>query len=266
MQIYNYCYDIECLPNFFSVRFTRDEDDAKWCFEISEWVNQGQELYFFLTQMQMSHGRMVGYNNEAYDYPMIHLIMQYKGVINNAILYNKSQAIINSDNVYEHFIWNSKRFIPQVDLYKIHHFDNKAKRTSLKLLEFNMMLDNINELQIGWDKNITRSEADETLAYNDDDVEATRAFYRYSKKAIAFRDELSRKYGEDFTNFNDTKIGEKFFIMELAKSGVKAHKSIQTHRSIINVNEVLLPYLKFETQGFNEVLKFFLKLLLTLNK
>lgn len=259
MQVSNYGYDVECVPNFFSVRFTRAEDGAKWCFEISEWVNQGPALFTFLCQVQASGGRMVGYNNEAYDYPMIHLIMDYQGIINNAVLYNKSKAILKAlnENSREHFIWSNKRYIPQVDLYKIHHFDNQAKRTSLKLLEFNMMLPNIHELQFGWDRNFTREECDETLVYNDSDVGATLEFYKHSKKAIDFRDELSKKYGKDFTNFNDTKIGEEFFVMELAKSGVRAHKSIQTHRSSINVGEILLPYIQFETQGFQQVLEFF---------
>jgi hypothetical protein len=257
MQLSNYIYDIECVPNFFSIRFTRWEDGAKWCFEISDWVNQGQALFLFLTQVQQSGGRMVGYNNEFYDYPMVHLIMDYNGIINNGILYNKSQSIINAENPYEHNIWPNNRYIPQVDLLKIHHFDNAAKRTSLKLLEFNMRLPNIHELQFGWNRPFTREECDETLVYNDSDVFATGKFYEYSKKAIAFRDELSKKYNEDFTNYNDTKIGEKFFVMELAKKGIKAHKNIQTHRSSIKVADVLIPEIKFETQGFQEVLEFF---------
>lgn len=253
----NYVYDIECLPNFFSLRCTRWEDGAKWCFEISDWVNQGQLLFVFLMQVKQSGGRMVGFNNEFYDYPMVHLIMDYQGVINNAVLYNKSQSIITAENPYEHNIWPNNRYIPQVDLRKIHHFDNQAKLTSLKLLEFNMRLANIDECEVDWNRPVTRPQADRILEYNDSDVNATGVFYDYSKKAIAFRDELSAKYGEDFTNYNDTKIGEKFFVMELAKKGVKAHKSIQTHRSVINVGEILLPEISFETSGFQEVHEFF---------
>jgi len=257
----NYIFDIECLPNIFTIRFTRWEDKAKWCFEISDWVNQGQDLYVFLMQVKNSNGRMVGYNNEHYDYPMVHLLMDYRGIINNAVLYNKSQAIINSfnENAYEHFIWNNRRYIQQVDLYKIHHFDNAAKRTSLKLLEFNMRLDNIDEFEVDWNKPLNRAESDRLLDYNDHDVFATGTFYDYSKKAIAFRDQLSEKYGKDFTNFNDTKIGEEFFVMELEKEGIRAHKSIQTHRTQINVGDVLLPSIKFETAGFQEVHDFFKK-------
>ena len=44
-----------------------------------------------------NNGRQVGYNNLAYDYPMIHLIMSLNGIMNNQILYAKSISIINSD-------------------------------------------------------------------------------------------------------------------------------------------------------------------------
>lgn len=257
MTATNYVFDIECLPNIFTIRFTRWEDKAKWCFEISDWTNQGQALFIFLMQVKNSGGRMVGYNNEFYDYPMVHLIMDYQGIVNNAVLYNKSQAIINAENPYEHNIWPNKRYVQQVDLFKIHHFDNSAKRTSLKLLEFNMRLDNIDEFEVDWNKPLNRVESDRLLEYNDSDVFATGTFYDYSKKAIAFRDQLSDKYGKDFTNFNDTKIGEEFFVMELEKKGIRAHKSIQTHRAQINVGHILLPCIKFETAGFQEVHDFF---------
>lgn len=255
----HYIYDIECLPNFFSFRCTRWEDKAKWCYEISDWKHEGRELFQFLTSVQHSRGRMVGYNNENYDYPMIHLLMQYQGTVNNAILYNKSQAIFaaNDTDDRSHYVWADQRFIPQIDLYKIHHFDNKAKRTSLKLLQFNMRLNNIHELQHDWNKPVTREVADETLVYNDSDVYSTGKFYEYSKKAIDFRDQLSQKYGKDFTNHNDTRIGQDFFVMELAKKGVKANKYNQTYRSAIKLSDVILPCIQFETPGFQQVLEFF---------
>lgn len=255
----HYIYDIECLPNFFSFRCTRWEDKAKWCYEISDWKNQGFELYQFLEQIKHSRGRMVGFNNENYDYPMIHMLFDYQGRINNAILYNKSQAIFAARDTDDrsHFIWADQRHIPQIDLFKIHHFDNKAKMTSLKLLQFNMRLDNIIELQHDWSKPVDRPTADRTLFYNDHDVYSTGMFFDHSKKQIEFRDQLTEKYGKDFTNHNDTRIGQDFFVMELAKHGVRANKYNQTYRQQIKLADVLLPYIQFETPGFQQIHEFF---------
>jgi hypothetical protein len=258
LKFTDYCYDIECLPNVFTVIFTRVDDGAKWKFVITPWLNQGKELNVFLSQLQMSGGRMVGYNNLGYDYPMIHLIMQYNGNVNNAVLHNKTKAIIGADfNDRSHRLWDNETLIPQLDLRSIHHFDNKAKMTSLKILEFNMMLESVKELEMDFNKPIRPSDLPVLLSYNDDDVNATLKFYEYSKNEIEFRDKLTEKHGTNFTNFNDTRIGQEIFVMELAKAGVKASKWNQTIRDKITVNEIILPYVEFDTPQFNEVLNFF---------
>jgi hypothetical protein len=255
-----YDYDIETLHNLFTIVIIRESDSATWKFEISQWMNQGIELYQLLMQIKMSKGRMRGYNNLGYDYPILHMLIEYQGIVNNALLKNKNDAIFASQGVndYEHFIWENERHIPQIDLYRIHHFDNKAKRTSLKLLEFNMMLSNIDELELDFQALVKdRTEADRIMEYNHSDAKATAIFGGYSRSELAFRDELSIKYGKDFTNHNDTKIGQDFFVMELAKKGIRANKYNQTIRAVINVGEVILPYIKFDTPGFQEVLEFF---------
>lgn len=257
----HYVYDVECVPNFFSCRITRIEDGAKWCFELSEWTHQGKELNTFLHQIALSGGRMIGFNNQWYDYPMLHLLMSYNGIISNSILYNKSQLVIAAGNGpqkdWTHVIWESDTIIPQVDLFKIHHFDNKAKTTSLKLLEFNMRLDNISELTVDWNKPVTWEGSREMLQYNDDDVGATVEFAHHTKEMIAFRDELTKKYGKDFTNYNDTKIGEEIVKIELSNRGVKCNKYTQTIRDKIVVSEVILPSIQFTYPEFNQVLDYF---------
>jgi len=255
----HYIYDIECYMNFFSFRATRETDGAKWCFEISEWVNQGRELNMFLHQVAQSGGRMVGFRNCYYDYPMIHLIMEYQGNITNGILYNKSQAIIADQkiNQFAHTIRDWEVKIPQLDLCKIHHFDNKAKMTSLKLLEFNMRMDNVEELPYDWRYPVTYEQSRHLLEYNDHDVTATLMFFERSKPMIDFRDQLSAKHGKDFTNHNDTKIGADYFVMELKKHGINANKNNQSIRHHVNIGEIILPHIKFDTPEFNNVLEFF---------
>lgn len=253
----HYVYDVECYPNFFSARFTRDEDGAKWCFEISEWKNEAVQLNQFLWQVSHSGGVCVGFNNEHYDYPMIHLIMENNGMVNHQLLYAKSQAIFADETGWGHHIWSNNRFIPQIDLYKIHHFDNKAKMTSLKLLEFNMRMMNIIELPYSPLVPVTRAQADHLLEYNDHDVDATREFFHESKSAIELRRSLSEKFGKDFMNHNDTKIGVEIVGMELAKKGIKLSKYNQTIRTKIVVGEIIFPYIRFERPEFQRVLDFF---------
>ncbi|MCP4984687.1 MAG: hypothetical protein GY928_01100 [Colwellia sp.] len=258
MKYTDYIYDIECLPNFFSIVIKRQEDYATWRFIVAPWLNEGVELNLMLNRIKLSGGRMVGFNNLGYDYPMLHLIMQHSGRVNNIVLYNKSISIINADwNDRSHRIWDSETLIPQLDLRAMHHMDSREKSISLKLLEFNMRMDSIEELELDFNEPIKREDEATVLDYNDHDVDASILLYNYSKKEIAFRDELSAKHNKSFTNFNDTKIGQEIFVMQLAKHGIRATKWNQTIRDEINVGEILLPYIQFETSQFNEVLRFF---------
>ena len=97
MRYEDSAFDIECLPNLFTCITHRISDGARWTHIITPWLNQGREFNYFLDQIKHNNGRKVGYNNLAYDYPMIHLTMSLNGIVNNQILYAKSMSIINSD-------------------------------------------------------------------------------------------------------------------------------------------------------------------------
>jgi len=252
----DYCYDIECYLNFFSCAFTRIETGDEWFFEISDWVNQAQEFFEFLQALQHFKVRLVGYNNEGYDYTLIHFIMLNSGRVTNETLYATSQLIIKDHTGYKYNLWPDQRFIPQCDLYRIHHFDNKAKRTSLKLLEFNMKSHNIKDLPYDPRYPVTYDQARHLCVYNKHDVSETIKFYKHSLPAIKFRDKLSKKYDRDFTNHNDTKIGKDYFIMELDKAGIRT-KNVRTIRDSIRVADILLPYIQFEHPEFQRIHKFF---------
>ena len=140
----NWIYDIETYPNIFTFAVS-DEDENISVFEISDRKREANELRRFLGKIYSSKGRMIGFNNLGFDYPVIHYFLNNKG-LQARDLYNKAMEIINSQDKFEHIIWDRDIMIPQLDLYKIYHFDNKAKATSLKMIEFNMRSDNIEDL------------------------------------------------------------------------------------------------------------------------
>lgn len=255
-----YWYDIEAFQNFFSICIERDTDGAKWQFEISPWYHQGRELSQLLSQIANSGGRMAGYNNYGFDYPVMHMILQQQGMIDALTIKYKANSIIEAGNRGDRFsniIWDNDQFVPQLDLMKIHHFDNKAKATSLKLLEFNMRMDDIIELPYPHDKELTFDESRYVLQYNWHDVTATKRFGRLSTPMIEFRDKLTEKYNKNFTNHNDTKIGADFFVMRLADAGIRANKRTQTPRVCVAAGDIILPYIQFEHPEFQRILNFF---------
>jgi hypothetical protein len=201
----------------------------------------------------------VGFNNEAYDYIMIHYFMSNPAVKTAQQMRAKNDEIFNTswDDKRKLMIWPSQRFLQQMDLFKIHHFDNVNKRVSLKVLEFIMRMSNIQETPVSFDKQLTHAEIDMILEYNIHDVKATLQFFEASQDAITLRETMSEKMGQDCTNYNDAKIGEKYFINELEKAGVQCFqdkKPLQTHRASINLGDVIFDYIKFERPEFNEVL------------
>jgi hypothetical protein len=168
-------------------------------------------------------------------------------------------------------IWDNDRIVEQVDLFKIHHFDNMARSTSLKVLEFNMRMDSIEDLPFDVGIELTPQQINTLTEYMWHDIEATKLFYDQTIPQIKFREELSKRYGKNFINHNDTKIGDEIFIMRLENADpgccyqrVNGRRTlVQTHRENIKVKDIILPYIHFNTNPFKDVLNWFNNAILT---
>lgn len=260
----DYVYDIEAYPNVFTCTVEHADAPIRWYFEISDWRNDSRDLIDFLQHLAQHGCRMVGFNNVGFDYPVIHTLVRM-GHANAKTLYDKVQAIIGSQEDEDRWIHSVKptdRLVPQIDLYKIHHFDNKARATSLKVLEFNMRASNIGDLPFPVGTILTRENVEVLKEYNAHDVAQTKAFLRHTQEMIRFREELMVKYpGRDWLNFNDTKIGKEYFTMQLEASGVQCfeygpegRQPRQTRRASIALNDAILPWVRFENPEFQRIL------------
>ena len=260
----DWVYDTEEFPNVFTIAFEHVDAPIKLLFEISDWRNDSQEIISFLHYLKNSNSRMIGFNNIGWDYPILHTLIRM-GKSDATTLYNKAQAIINSqddDSRWTHRINPSDRFIEQVDLYLINHFDNKARATSLKSLEFNMRMDSIEDLPFKVGTVLNREQVELLKQYNTHDVHATKLFFHKTREMIQFREELTQKYpGQDWVNFNDTAIGKRYFVMKLEEAGVscydygdKGRTPRQTKRPVIHLKDAILPWINFEQLEFNRVM------------
>tara|TARA_R110000744_G_scaffold85683_14_gene167451 strand:- start:5420 stop:7141 length:1722 start_codon:yes stop_codon:yes gene_type:complete len=204
---------------------------------------------------------MVGFNNEGYDYPLVDHMMNALDMTAE-VAYYKTCEIINTewDDRFKHVIWANNQIVPQIDLYKIHHFDNVSRATSLKMLEFNMGSDSVRELPFPPGTVLTHAEMDTLLEYNLHDVMETWKFYIVSKAKIQFRLDMEHKHQRNFMNSNDTKIGADYFIMKLEEAGVKCFtdspkKPIQTPRSSIDLKDCILPWIQFKHPEFCRIVE-----------
>ena len=269
-------YDIETYPNCFTMAVERYDTGDQWVFEISFRRDDSQQLWAFLQALHNMQGAyLVGFNNIGFDYPVIHEFIIREGKCGYTVLYLKAQAIIDSNEQFAHTVWESDWYIPQLDLYKINHFDNQARRTSLKQVEFNMRVPDLMDLPFPPGTILTSEQIDVLIHYNlYGDVVNTREFLTECMPAIEFRHELSAKYNRNFRNDNDTKVGKQFFIKSLEEAGIPCYtkqpgqgkQPIQTPRPTIALSDVILPCVRFERPEFNHVVDWIKSQVITTTK
>lgn len=252
----DYVYDLETYPNVFTMYIGDVETRQCWGFEISFRKDQREALFNFLRGVVKEEGRLVGFNNLGFDEPVLQYILKNQDITPRQI-YNYAKKVIESEDKFQFLIRPKDRLIPQMDLYKIHHFDNNARATSLKMLEFVMRSDNIEDLPYAPGSSLTTEQVDNLMSYNKHDMYQTYLFYKKSEDHIALRQHLTEKYSKDFTNHNATKIGKDYFIMRLEENSpgccYKNGKVRQTKRNKIKLGDCILPYIQFNRPEFQAV-------------
>ena len=259
----HYIYDIETYPNVFTFSALHCATLTRYRFEISNRRNDGMDLIIFLEYLSTNKSVLIGFNNVGFDYPVIHhivdLFLPEQGPPAKTI-YNKAQSIIDTpwNNRFSNVIWESDRYVEQIDLFMIHHFDNSSRSTSLKALEFAMRAYNIQDLPYPPGTILQPDEIDKLLIYNDFDVDNTFDFYKESIAMIEFREGLSEKYDKSFMNHNDAKIGKDLTILQLGNDlcfnyddGTK--KPNQTPRDSMALCNAIFPYIKFNHPEFERI-------------
>jgi hypothetical protein len=268
-------YDLETYPNIWSFCSLNTETHELKVFEISDRKDERKALLSFLRRVYKNKDRLVGFNNIYFDYPILHYLLKNQNASVYS-LYKKAMSIIESDedDKFANLVKPNDVLIPQIDLYKIHHFDNKAKSCSLKMIQFNSRSDTIEDLPFPVGVDLNNAQKDTLIEYNKHDVLKTLDFYKETLPKIQFRENLSKLYGRDFMNHNDTKIGKDYFIMRLEEVNPQAcYERVgkrrvmkQTKRKSIALKDCIFPYVKFQRPEFNAVLEWFKRQTITETK
>ena len=260
-----YIYDIETLKSCFT--YTGLNIDTA---EIKTYVLHKDkfELHDLIQHLEtVKYG--IGFNNIFFDYPVLHFIIENYKYFNTIskedvihAIYRESQRIINlSDDDFSSRISYKNFKMPQLDLYKIWHYNNKGRKTSLKSLQISMNFPNVMEMPLEHTKDdITLEEVSDILKYNLNDVIATFEFYKLSKDKIKLRTDISKAYKIPALNYSDSKIGETIIFKEIIKkTGIDSNilKSKRTYRNKIVVKDILFDNIKFETPELKQIHSFF---------
>lgn len=278
----DYVYDIEVYPNVFTCWIGSLASGKSRTYEISSRINELGPFKVFCERLRKRGQRMVGYNSYGYDYPVIHYLLTDLGnetdsATINRKLFEKSKSIINAphNRRFDHIVWDRDQIVTQIDLFKVHHFDNAAKATSLKMLEFNMRMEDIRDLPFPPETVLTNEQIDVLIGYNGHDGDATKQFYYHTEGMIRFREAMSAKYGQNFLNHSNGKIGKAIFVDQIErKMGINAcytreggrKKPRQTKRDKIALGDVIFDYVQFQTEAFKAVHKWLAEQVITETK
>lgn len=264
--------DLETMVNLFVGVFQDYKTKETRIFKIhSDFdINDIKELIDFLERNIDLDEWHISFNGLGFDSQIIEFILKNKykllSMSNEDLvdtLYNVAQDTISKSRNKEFAAYPEWTLsIKQIDVYKINHWDNANKRTSLKWAQFSMDWRNLQDMPIHHTTKVrTLEEIDMIVKYCINDVEATKKVLHLSKPLIDVRIKIKEKYDLNCYNYSNTKLGSELLLNLYCEATGKVKKEVKeyrTYRDGIHVSEILFPYIKFETapfQNFFEKLK-----------
>jgi hypothetical protein len=269
-------YDIETLQEFFLVSIYDVEVGSYHEFQVNKNTNQLGKLIRFIDYYKNYY--WVGYNNLRFDSQVIewvyrnHEDWEELGALEVCAKIAQKAADVIHDANYEVLPEFSefKLSTKQIDLFKINHFDNKNRRVSLKRLQFEMDLENIEEMPIHHTKNnLTDEDIQLIRDYCRNDIMSTYEFYKVTtgdcdhplykgNNQIQLRLDIQQEFGIPCINYSDSKIGDemiKKYYCEEKGIAIKDLKKKGTFRKPFSVRSCIADYVEFTTPELNEFLK-----------
>lgn len=254
-------YDEETISNCFVVCFKNVLNGDKKSFVIWKDINQLNELLDFLKEVKLE----IGFNNLGFDAQIQQRIIEGKIKAAEQI-YDYAQKLITSEDKWKPYAeW--KLSIPQMDLFLIWHFNNEAKSTSLKWLQFMMDWHDVREMNIHHSDSVeTQEQLDEIISYCFNDIDSTEALFRVTKgltdlplykgiDKINLRINVQEEFKIKCANYNDVKIGEtimKNSYMEAEGIDNTQLYAIHKVKSRFTFGDCFPEYYSFKSKPFNE--------------
>lgn len=274
----HYVYDFETLINCFVAVFEHYKTDERKVFVIHELRNDLPELIDFLESNVKNKEWHISFNGLGFDSQITEFILRKKAELTfmspeeaaNAV-YTKAQDVINRQERGEWNEFSEKDLhIKQVDVFKLNHWDNPAKRSSLKWIQYSMDWKNIQEMPIHHSTFITTQEQlDTTISYCINDVQSTKRIMHLSKDQINLRQGLTAEYKIMLYSASEPRISKELFMLFLSdKTGIPKWelRQLRTNRETITVRDLILPYTKFKTEVFQDLLDNFKMVVVNPNK
>lgn len=268
-------FDIETMQEFFLVVVYNPQEDKYYEFKLNKWTNELDKFVEF-TNNHVDY-YWVGYNNLRFDSQVVEWVIrnnEYWNELSNLDIVGKiaqKAADVIHDANYDVFpeYKESDLSLKQIDLFKISHFDNKNRMVSLKRLEFEMDLENIEEMPIHHSKtDMTEEEVILTIQYCVNDVQATYQFYKVTigetdhplyrgNNQIELRLDIQEEFGIPCLNYSDSKIGDEMIKKYYCEEKNITYKELPKKGTFTNVyvKNCIADYVSFQTPELQQFLQ-----------
>ena len=219
-------YDIEVFKELFLYIGHDVATKKRVTFQISKFRNDGDALVKHLLESPIDWH--VSFNGVNYDAQVLQFILDnYSNWVNLPALEVDRRIKEFSNECISRSKYDLKPVyfsfsIKQCDLFRIHHFDNENRRTSLKWIQFAIDYENVEETPIDFNKeDLTREEILEITKYCHNDVSSTLSLYELTRgltdnDLYKDRDKIQDRldiidemgFGDYCMNWSDVKIGD----------------------------------------------------------
>lgn len=248
-------YDVETFFDCFTLVARKLESKSYLRFVLHWSKDDSEELKSWLR----TKPTLIGFNSLAFDAQVIQHMWD-KECYEPKKLYEFAQKVIESNKTGGIFAlpyseWNLT--FNHIDLFSINHYGWGPRMTSLKWLEYTLRVQKIMDLPLAHDKPVSKSNVNKLLVYNRNDVDSTYEFYYKCLNMVELRQKLVTKYNERrIINMSDSSLGSYIIKEAYCRETGKKSQDLKygTSRDKIIVAECILPYVKFDSPEFNEIL------------
>ena len=261
--------DYETISNCFIAVFEEVNTTNTIVFTVHDLKNDINELIEFLERNITLDEWHVSFNGLGFDSQITESIIRKADMLREMSgceiaewIYGKAQDIIQNQDENNFLEFSPRDLqINQVDVFKLNHWDNPAKRSSLKWIQYTMDWPTIVEMPIHHSTKITSFEQiNDIINYCKNDVSSTKQIMKLSKKHIALRKTLTDEYNINLFSASEPKISKELFLHFLSeKLGIKKYdlKQLRTKRDQIVVKDIILESIEYKSATFQKMLSKF---------
>lgn len=270
-------HDIETLLECFYVGIFVPEKNKKYEFGVNRWENSIDGFIKFIEEHREFY--WVSYNGLRFDSQVIEWVIRnyenwhnLSGLEICSKIYQKAQDTIHDSN-YEVFPEYSEYALSlkQIDLMKVSHFDNKNRMVSLKRLEFEMDMENVEEMPVPHNKKgLSWPDILTIKDYcSNKDVPATAMFWNYmvgdvthplykQNNQIQLRQDIEAEFKIPCMNFSNAKIGDEIIKKYYCEEKGITYKQLPKKgffRKQIELKYCIPKHISFKTKQLQDFLK-----------